>query len=244
MTIAVHDLEHWHPGASTPTLASVSFEVPKGALAVVIGPSGTGKTTLLRCLAGLDASWRGRIEIEDVRVVADRAPAPHRWQRMLPWKRNGAPERARLQAQLRGRVGLVFQTLELFPHLNVLENCLLAPVRSRRQSRREAEQRARSLLATLGLGDKAASYPLQLSGGERQRVAIARALTMEPRVLLSDEPTSALDPSLVHEVIDTLRRVRSTGVTQIIVTHDATLAREADLVFRLERGCIAVAPRP
>jgi ABC-type polar amino acid transport system ATPase subunit len=224
MTIHVRDLEHWHPGASAPTLLSVSFAVPAGALAVILGPSGAGKTTLLRCLAGLESFRRGAIEIDELRVVAGYGHAL---------------TQREMQAQLRGKVGLVFQSLELFPHLSALENCMLAPLRVKHLARAEAEARARALLAGLGLADKAEAFPQHLSGGQRQRVAIARALAMEPRVLLYDEPTSALDAALRHEVVETLRRVRATGMTQIIVTHDAELTRAAaDLVLGIEGGRI------
>jgi ABC-type polar amino acid transport system ATPase subunit len=139
-----------------------------------------------------------------------------------------------------GRVGLVFQSFELFPHLSVLDNCTLAPMRARGKPRAAAEKHALELLDQLGLADKAGAFPEALSGGQRQRVAIARALAVEPRVLLYDEPTSALDPSLKQEVGRSLRRVAATGITQILVTHDMDVAREAsDVVFVLEAGRVA-----
>jgi ABC-type polar amino acid transport system ATPase subunit len=141
---------------------------------------------------------------------------------------------------LLGKVGLVFQSFELFPHLSVLDNLTLAPRVAQRRPRAEAEAKARALLADLGLADKADAHPEALSGGQRQRVAIARALAVEPRVLLHDEPTSALDPSLKQEIGRTLRRVARSGVTQILVTHDVEVAREAaDLVYVLEAGRVA-----
>ncbi|MFT3769452.1 MAG: ATP-binding cassette domain-containing protein [Minicystis sp.] len=140
----------------------------------------------------------------------------------------------------RTRVGMVFQSFELFPHLSVLDNITLAPVRVRGEPFAQAEQYARGLLEELGLGDKVNAFPEALSGGQKQRVAIARALAVRPRVLLYDEPTSALDPSLKQEVGRTLRRVARTGVTQIVVTHDIEVAREvADRVFVLEEGKVA-----
>jgi ABC-type polar amino acid transport system ATPase subunit len=137
---------------------------------------------------------------------------------------------------LGGQAGLVFQSFELFPHLTALGNCTLAPLRVAKRSRTEAETRARKLLEELGLGHRLDAYPEMLSGGQRQRVAIARALAMEPAVLLYDEPTSALDPSLRREVVETLRRVGSLGMTQVVVTHDVQLARAAEVVLVLDHG--------
>jgi ABC-type polar amino acid transport system ATPase subunit len=205
--LRVVELEHAFARAAAPTFRHVSFEAGPGTLVTISGASGAGKTTLLRCLAGLEPFQRGTVDVGDVRVEADGDAAAH--------------------TRLRGHVGLVFQTLELFPHLSALENCVLAPMRVRGARRAEAEAAARDLLATLGLADKCAAYPAHLSGGQRQRVAIARALAMAPRVLLYDEPTSALDPSLRDEVLDALQRVRATGVAQVVVTHDPTFASAA-----------------
>ena len=217
MSIKVIDLHKLHPGAPAPALSGLSLEIPSGSVASVLGKSGSGKTTLLRCLVGLDPFDRGTIEIDGVTATG------------------GAGYRSLL-----GRVGLVFQSFELFPHLSVLDNLTLAPIKVRGEPRGEAESHARSLLADLGLEDKEGAYPESLSGGQRQRVAIARALAVRPRVLLHDEPTSALDPSLKQEVGRTLRRVAKTGVTQIVVTHDMEVAREAsDIVFVLEEGRVA-----
>lgn len=182
---------------------------------MVLGRSGAGKTTLLRCLSGLDPFERGVIEVAGVRAAG------------------GQPSTA-----LRGKVGLVFQTLELFPHLSVLDNCVLAPIRVLGMTRQEAIARATALLGDLELADKAVAHPEALSGGQRQRVAIARALMVEPRVLLYDEPTSSLDPSLKMEVHRTLARVAErTGMTQVVVTHDEHLARDvASAVYALEDG--------
>jgi ABC-type polar amino acid transport system ATPase subunit len=216
MTIRVIDLEKRHPGSAGPALRGLSLHVPQGQVASVLGKSGAGKTTLLRCLVGLDPFDKGSIEIDGLTV----GPGP----------RSG----------VLGKVGLVFQSFELFPHLSVLDNCTLAPIRARARSPAAAEKLARELLDRLGLGDKADAFPESLSGGQRQRVAIARALAVEPRVLLYDEPTSALDPSLKQEVGRSLRRVAATGVTQILVTHDVEVAREAsDVVFVLEAGRVA-----
>ena len=218
MTSAVElmNLSHYyfHRGRPVPTLNDVSFAVPAGALAAIVGPSGSGKTTLLRCLAGLEPATSGKITVGDLTVPAGRSSA----------------------VRLRGRVGLVFQTFELFPHLTVLENCVLAPITVRQIARSEAEAAARTLLEQLGLADKADAHPSRLSGGQCQRVAIARALAMAPACLLYDEPTSALDPARKDEVLEILSAVRSRGITQIVVSHDALVANTADLVFRLEAG--------
>lgn len=218
MSIRVIDLEKKHPGSGAPALSGLSLDIPAGKVAAVLGRSGAGKTTLLRCLVGLDAFDKGAIELAGVRVDAADAA----------------------QGKLMGQVGLVFQSFELFPHLSVLENCTLAPRQVKRVPKTQAEARAKELLAQLNLVDKASAYPEELSGGQRQRVAIARALAMEPRVLLYDEPTSALDPGLKQEVGRTLRRVAETGVTQIMVTHDLPVAREAaDVIFVLDAGKVA-----
>jgi ABC-type polar amino acid transport system ATPase subunit len=225
MSIRVLDLEKRHPGSGAPALRGLSMDVPGGQVASVLGPSGAGKTTLLRCLVGLDPFDGGSIEVDGLTI-------PARAER-------------RALAALAGRVGLVFQSFELFPHLSALDNCTLGPTRVRGTPRAEAERRALELLAELGLADKAGAFPEALSGGQKQRVAIARALAMEPRVLLYDEPTSALDPALRSEVGRTLRRVARTGITQIVVTHDIPVAREAsDLVFVLDAGRVAESGPP
>jgi ABC-type polar amino acid transport system ATPase subunit len=211
--IKVAALRKKYPGAPADVLCGVDLEVRAGGLAAVLGLSGAGKSTLLRCLVGLEHFDSGSITIGEAVITSGRA--------------------------LRGEVGLVFQSFELFPHLTVLENCVLAPIKVKRVRRRDAEDRARSLLSQLGMEEKAAAYPDHLSGGQRQRVAIARALAMEPRVLLYDEPTSALDASFRREVRDTLQRVQTAGVTQVVVTHDVSLAREAaEEVFVLDAGRI------
>jgi len=220
--IAIDGLVHRHRGATQPTLHDVTFSVPAGAIAAIVGESGSGKTTLLRCLAGLDRWERGSITVGDRTVTAGRAA----------------------QASLRGYVGLVFQSFELFPHLSVLENCVLAPVTVRRTARATAEATARDLLGQLGLADKADAHPSRLSGGQCQRVAIARALAMAPACLLYDEPTSALDPSRKREVVEILAEVRATGMTQVVVTHDGALVAEiADAVFRIDGGRVIPEPR-
>jgi len=191
-------------------LDGVSLEVAAGNVAVVLGPSGSGKSTLLRCLAGLEPFDAGRVALGALEV----SPARH--------------------AVLLGRVGLVFQSMELFPHLSVLENCTLAP---RLRGEAEPEREARAWLERLGLADREEAWPQSLSGGEKQRVAIARALSCHPSALLWDEPTSALDPERKREVAAHVEAVRSRGIPQVVVTHDAELsgALEADR-YRLGDG--------
>jgi ABC-type polar amino acid transport system ATPase subunit len=232
MSIRVIELQKTHAGAAAPALRGLSLEVPTGKCAAVLGRSGAGKSTLLRCLVGLEPFDRGAIEIDGVRIDADVLGT-----RQAAW--------ARALIQLQGRVGMVFQSFELFPHLTVLENCVLAPVRVKRLSKAVARARALELLDELGLGDKSGAFPELLSGGQRQRVAIVRALAMEPRVLLYDEPTSALDPSLRGEMRATLKRVGQTGMTQVVVTHDIAFAREAaDVVFVLDQGRVSKSGPP
>jgi len=195
-------------------LDGVSLAVREGSTAAILGPSGGGKSTLLRCLVGLERYDGGAVRVDGKTVRAGDGPA-----------------------SLRGQVGMVFQGFELFGNLSVLDNCTLAPMKVRKLGRAEAEREARRLLGSLGLEGKEDAYPDHLSGGQRQRVAIARALAMGPRVLCYDEPTSALDPSLKDEVRDTIRAVGATGVTQVVVTHDVALAHDvAERVFLLERG--------
>jgi ABC-type polar amino acid transport system ATPase subunit len=217
--IRVLGLVKRHPGAETPVLKGIDLSLDSGTLAAVLGSSGAGKTTLLRCLVGLETFDQGEIEIDGVTV------------------RGGESENAR--EKLRSRVGLVFQSFELFPHLRVLDNLTLAPVKVRGMNKKDAEAKAIELLRKVGLAEKARAFPDHLSGGQKQRVAIARALCMEPKVLLYDEPTSALDPSLKLEVAETLRSLCSTGITQIVVTHDVPIARAAcEKVFVIDAGKI------
>ena len=210
---------------STRVLDGVSFDLETGTTAAILGQSGGGKSTLLRCLVGLEPFDEGTIRVGTAEVCAGRAQAS-------------------AQSKLRGRVGLVFQSFELFANLTVLENCKLAPVCVRGMTPDAADGRARGLLAQLGLAGKEHAYPDHLSGGQRQRAAVCRALAMDPEVLLYDEPTSALDPSLKQEVRDAIFAVGKTGVTQIVVTHDVALAHDvAARVFLLERGKLCEASR-
>jgi general L-amino acid transport system ATP-binding protein len=196
-------------------LANVDLTVGRGERVIVCGPSGSGKSTLIRCIVGLEQHEHGSI-------LFDGTPIDHR---------------SRTSPVRSGQIGMVFQQFNLFPHLTVLENCTIAPVKVRRTPKAEAQARARELLARVGIGDQAEKYPGQLSGGQQQRVAIARALCMQPRALLFDEPTSALDPEMVQEVLNVMVSLAREGMTMICVTHEMGFAREvADRIVFMDRG--------
>jgi ABC-type polar amino acid transport system ATPase subunit len=218
----VDSLTKTHPGAGAPTLRDLSLEAASGSLIAILGRSGAGKSTFLRCACGLDGFDSGSIEVAGTRVEGGGDPSP-----------------------LLGKVGMVFQSLELFPHLRVIDNLLLAPVRARAHAADAARARATDLLRDLELADKERAFPAALSGGQRQRVAIARALMVEPEVLLYDEPTSALDPALKIEVRRTIERVAErSGTTQLVVTHDEALAKALTRsVLVLEHGMLRAADR-
>ena len=212
--IAIDGVDKWF-GAHQ-VLSQVTLDVATGEVVVVCGPSGSGKSTFLRCIAGLESVDAGTIAIDGVPVDAD----PH-----------GHAHDA--------QVGMVFQQLNLFPHITILQNLVLAPLKVRKLSRRAAMARARSLLARVGIEDKADAYPGTLSGGQQQRAAIARALCMEPAVMLFDEPTSALDPEMIKAVLDVMRGLAQDGMTMCIVTHEMGFAREvADRVVFMDEGRI------
>jgi polar amino acid transport system ATP-binding protein len=192
--------------------------VSKGEVVCVIGASGSGKSTILRCINGLEGYERGEIRVEGQRV--DRGD--------------------RAIVAVRTRVSMVFQRFNLFPHRTALENVIEGPIYVKREPRKEAVERGRALLARVGLADKEHAYPSQLSGGQQQRVAIARALAMQPKAILFDEPTSALDPELVGEVLAVMRSLAEDGMTMLIVTHEMAFAKEvADRVIFLDQGVIA-----
>ena len=217
-----------------PVLRSVDLEAARGERVAVIGPSGSGKSTLLRLLMTLERPDGGTIEID-----GDPLWTMRRRGRDVP------ADDAHLRA-VRGRIGMVFQQFNLFPHMTVLQNVTLAPRLRLGLARGEADDRARRLLGTVGLEDRADQYPATLSGGQKQRVAIARALAMQPHIMLFDEVTSALDPQLVGEVLAVLRRLaEDTDMTKIIVTHEMTFARDiADRVLFLDEGRIVEAASP
>lgn len=211
-----------------PVLQGIDLDVLPSQVVVVIGPSGSGKSTLLRCCNGLEQAQAGRVDICGQTLV-DQG-------RMLP------------EAQLNGlreEVGMVFQSFNLFAHLNVLDNITLGPRKLRRQSRAQAEQQARALLDKVGLAHKADAMPASLSGGQKQRVAIARALAMQPRVMLFDEPTSALDPELVGEVLQVIQLLAKEGMTMVVVTHEMDFAKEvADVVVVMDAGLVVESGPP
>jgi polar amino acid transport system ATP-binding protein len=196
-------------------LAGVSLEIGKGEVVCLIGPSGSGKSTLLRCTNGLEAIDGGRIVFEgDV-----------------------LPKRQRELYTMRRRMGMVFQSFELFPHKTALENVAIGPATVLGMSKADARARAAVLLEKVGLADKAPNLPAKLSGGQQQRVAIARALAMEPDVMLFDEPTSALDPETVGEVLNVMKRLADEGMTMVVVTHEMSFARRvAHRVVVFEQG--------
>ena len=197
-------------------LDGIDLSVGEGEIVVVIGPSGSGKSTLIRCINALERHDDGDIVVDGHVVGASRQ-----------------------LANVRAEVGMVFQSFNLFPHMTVLRNVAVAPVRVRGLAWAEAEARARKLLGRVGLDDHGDKYPTQLSGGQQQRVGIARALAMEPKILLFDEPTSALDPEMVGEVLDVMQGLARTGVTMIVVTHEMGFARRvADRVVFMDRGRI------
>ena len=206
-------VEKWY--GEFKVLKDINLDVAQGERIVICGPSGSGKSTLIRCINGLETIGQGRITVAGIEVTA-------------------SPRRAE---EGRRHVGMVFQQFNLFPHLTVLENCVLSPIKSQGLSRPRAEELAMHYLRRVRIPDQAAKYPSQLSGGQQQRVAIARALCMKPEIMLFDEPTSALDPEMVKEVLDTMIELASDGITMLCVTHEMGFARSvADRVIFMADG--------
>ena len=204
-------------------LKSIDLEINEKELVCVIGPSGSGKSTLLRCLNRLESITSGKVMINGQDLTHPGVDVN----------------------RVRAEVGMVFQQFELFPHKNVLENITLAPMKVRKMKKEEIEPKAYSLLAKVGLKEKAKSYPDELSGGQKQRVAIARALVMEPKVMLFDEPTSALDPEMVKEVLEVMKQLAREGMTMVVVTHEMGFAREvSDRVIFMDEGRIVETGSP
>ena len=198
-------------------LRGITTDICEGEVVCVIGPSGSGKSTFLRCINRLESATSGEIIVDGIRINDKRVNI------------NKARE----------NVGMVFQHFNLFANMNVLENLMLAPVDLKKASKDEAKKVALELLETVGLSDKATSYPSQLSGGQKQRVAIARALAMKPDIMLFDEPTSALDPEMVGEVLAVMKQLAKDGMTMVVVTHEMGFAREvADRVVFMDEGVI------
>ena len=208
-------------------LRGVSMDVARGEVVVLIGASGSGKTTFLRCINHLERVDGGRIYV-DGQLVGYR-------------EKDGrlVEDSEREVARKRAAIGMVFQRLNLFPHLSALGNVIEAPIRVKKVPRKQAEEAGRELLAKVGLADKLRVYPSQLSGGQQQRVAIARALAMQPKLMLFDEPTSALDPELVGEVLDVMKSLAREGMTMIVVSHEMGFAREvADRMVFMDEGVV------
>jgi ABC-type polar amino acid transport system ATPase subunit len=204
-------------------LRNVDLAIATGEVVVVCGPSGSGKSTLIRTVNGLE-----RIQEGDIRVLGD-----------------SITRRGVNLPVLRSRVGMVFQSFNLFPHMTALENIVLAPMKVRKLSRVDAEQDARALLERVGLREKAGAYPANLSGGQQQRVAIARALAMQPKIMLFDEPTSALDPEMINEVLDVMTALARDGMTMMCVTHEMGFARRvAHRVVFMDEGQVVEEATP
>jgi polar amino acid transport system ATP-binding protein len=213
--IVMEAVEKWF--GTFQALRSVNLSVSKSEKIVLCGPSGSGKSTLIRCINHLESYQKGRIVVDGVSVTDNQKAIDI----------------------VRQEVGMVFQSFNLFPHMTVLQNCMLAPIRVRGSSKQEAEATARRYLDRVHIGNQADKYPAQLSGGQQQRVAIARALCMQPKVMLFDEPTSALDPEMVKEVLDTMISLAQDGMTMICVTHEMGFARQvADRVIFMADGMI------
>jgi general L-amino acid transport system ATP-binding protein len=198
-------------------LRGVSMNVKRGEVVVVMGPSGSGKSTFIRTFNALEEYQQGKITIDGIELSHD----------------------LRNIETIRREVGMVFQQFNLFPHLSVLQNVMLAPVWVRRWPKQKAEEIAMQLLERVGILEQAQKYPGQLSGGQQQRVAIARSLAMQPKIMLFDEPTSALDPEMVREVLDVMRNLAQTGITMVVVTHEVGFAREvADRIVLMDGGVL------
>jgi polar amino acid transport system ATP-binding protein len=211
----------------------VDLSVDPGQVLCIIGPSGSGKSTFLRCINHLEKIDAGRLYV-DGELVGYRQKGDILYELS---DRDVCAKRA--------EIGMVFQRFNLFPHMTVLDNVTIGPIRVKQESREQATEQARALLSRVGLTDKVAAYPNQLSGGQQQRVAIARALAMQPKLMLFDEPTSALDPELVGDVLDVMRRLAEDGMTMVVVTHEMGFAREvADSVAFMDEGVVVESGSP
>lgn len=220
--IVANQIDKFYPNGCH-ALKTVSATVHRGEVVVVIGPSGSGKSTFLRTLNQLETISSGSITVDGTDMYAKGTDIN----------------------KLREEVGMVFQSFNLFPHMSVLENVMLAPLKVSKRNKREVEEHAKALLYKVGLESRMNNYPSQLSGGQMQRVAIARALAMKPNIMLFDEPTSALDPEMVGEVLDVMKSLAKDGMTMVVVTHEMGFAKEvADRVLFMEDGELLVEDTP
>lgn len=221
--IQVKNLKKWYNHGTIRALDGVSNDIHNGEVVVIIGPSGSGKSTFLRCLNLLEIPTDGTIHFKGQELTAPKTDLNLSRQRM----------------------GMVFQHFNLFPHMTILQNMTLAPMKLLKQSKEEAEKNATVLLNRVGLGDRGSAYPSQLSGGQKQRIAIVRALCMQPEVMLFDEPTSALDPEMVGEVLEVMKELAREGMAMVVVTHEMNFAKEvASRVIFMDGGKIIEEDRP
>ena len=219
MTETLLEVEHLYKayGSDKPVLKDISFTIKKGEVIVILGPSGCGKSTLLRCMNGLEDFQEGVIKLGGENIAKSKKDWP----------------------LIRQKIGMVFQSYDLFPHMTIMENILLGPIKVQKRPREEVTDQAEKLLERIGLTDKKNVYPRQLSGGQKQRVAIVRALCMNPEILLFDEVTAALDPEMVREVLDVILELAKSGTTMAIVTHEMKFARAvADRILFIDQGSI------
>jgi general L-amino acid transport system ATP-binding protein len=220
--ISCKDVHKWF-SPDFEVLKGVSYDFYKGEVTVIIGPSGSGKSTFVRTINRLEEHQQGTITVNGIELTHN----------------------VRNVNAIRSQCGMVFQSFNLFPHLNVLDNITLAPIWVKRQPKKESEERAYELLKRVGISDKALNYPGQLSGGEQQRVAIARSLAMDPQIMLFDEPTSALDPEMIKEVLDVMTELANSRMTLIVITHELGFARAvADHIIFFDQGKIVETGTP
>lgn len=219
--VQMEDVHKWF--GDFHVLKDINLEVARGERVVICGPSGSGKSTVVRCINYLERHQQGKIVVDGVELTSNRKTA----------------------ARIRSEVGMVFQQFNLFPHLTVLQNLTLGPIRSRGMSQKAAEERAMEYLDRVHIPEQAEKRPAQLSGGQQQRVAIARSLCMEPKIMLFDEPTSALDPEMISEVLDVMIELADEGMTMVVVTHEMGFARRAaDKMVFMDEGRIVETGTP
>ena len=215
--LRVKNIEKRYEDSPSNVLDNISLDIHEGEVVVILGPSGCGKSTIVRCMNGLEDIQGGEILLDGQQV----------------------DKKAKNISEIRQKIGMVFQSYDLFPHKTILDNITLAPVKVAKRSKADAEKEARQLLTRVQLSDKEKSYPRQLSGGQKQRVAIARALSMHPEIMLFDEVTAALDPEMVHEVLEVILELAKAGMTMVIVTHEMSFAKAvADRIILMDKGKI------